>query len=131
MALKSNNKVSAAFNMSSMTDIVFLLLIFFMIASTKVSENGLEVSLPTSDKRLPNKPSISVSIDKNLRYAVDKQEVLFSDIEPLLRQKLAGSEKPSLALWVDKNVPTGETVKIMDIAARNKWKFVLKSAPQK
>jgi len=101
-----------------------------MIASTKVSEHGLEVSLPKIMNRLPNKQSVSVTITSDLRYAVDKEEVSFDQIEALLVQKLSGSERPAIALWVDKNVPTGETVKVMDIAARNKWKFVLKASPK-
>ena len=129
MAIGSRNKVDASFNMSSMTDIVFLLLIFFMVTSTMIAPNGLAVSLPKSSAQTTEKQHLSVSINAANQFAVNNEILPFEQLEPTLKQQLAGQEKPSIVLIVDKDVPTGESVKIMDMAYRNKWKFVLKTQP--
>lgn len=129
MAIRSKNKVSAEFNMSSMTDIVFLLLIFFMITSTMIHPNALELSLPKSSNQTSEKPLTSVSITKDLQFAVEREFVSFEEIEPLLKQKLSGNDKPSVALHVEKSVPMEEVVKIMNIAKNNKWKLILATKP--
>lgn len=115
--------------MSSMTDIVFLLLIFFMVTSTQIAPNGLQVSLPQSTSQVKLIPHVSVSIDENLRFAVNKDIVEFENLEARLKQELAGQEEPAIVLRVDKTVPTGETVRIMEIANRNRWKFTLATQP--
>ena len=129
MAIGSRNKVDASFNMSSMTDIVFLLLIFFMVTSTMIAPNGLQVTLPKSSSQTTSKPHVSVSINAANQFAINSEVVPFENIEALLKQELAGQEKPSIVLRVDKDVPTGETVRIMDIANRNRWKFTLATKP--
>ena len=73
MALKSKNKVSAEFSMSSMTDIVFLLLLFFMLTSTLVTTNALDLVLPNSTAQTVKKQRVSVSINENLEYFIDKE----------------------------------------------------------
>ena len=75
MALRSKNKVSAAFSMSSMTDIVFLLLIFFMLTSTLVTTNALDLVLPNSTAQTVKKQRVSVSINENFEYFIDKEAV--------------------------------------------------------
>jgi len=75
MALKSRNKVSAVFSMSSMTDIVFLLLIFFMLTSTLVTTNALDLVLPNSTAQTVKKQRVSVSINENLEYYIDKERL--------------------------------------------------------
>lgn len=129
MAIGSRNKVSTEFNMSSMTDIVFLLLIFFMVTSTQISPNGLQVSLPKSSNQVTPNQRTSVSITPDLQFAIEKQIVPFEQLEAALIAKLQGETEPTILLRVDKDVPTGETVKVMDIANRNKWKFVLATKP--
>ena len=129
MAIQARNKISTSFNMSSMTDIVFLLLIFFMVTSTQIAPNGLQVSLPQSTSQVKLIPHVSVSIDENLRFAVNKDIVEFENLEARLKQELAGQEEPAIVLRVDKIVPTGETVRIMEIANRNRWKFTLATQP--
>ena len=129
MAIEARNKISTSFNMSSMTDIVFLLLIFFMVTSTQIAPNGLQVTLPQSSTQVKLIPHVSVSIDANLRFAVNTDVVPFEQVEARLQQELAGQEEPAIVLRVDKDVPTGETVKIMEIANRNRWKFTLATKP--
>ncbi len=130
MAIKSKNKVSTNFSMSSMTDIVFLLLIFFVITSTLISPNALKLLLPKSSSKTLSKQTISVSITKELDYYVNQDKVQFENIEAILKQQLAGEEDPGVILHAEKSVPIEEAVKVMDIANRNKYKLVLATAPQ-
>ncbi len=129
MAIKTRNKVSANFNMSSMTDIVFLLLIFFMLTSTLVSPNALKLLLPSSSSKTLAKQTVSVSITKDIEYYINEKQVQFEFLEPYLIQELAGKEDGSVILHVDKQIPIEEAVKIMDIANRNKFKLVLATQP--
>jgi len=125
MALKSRNKVSAVFSMSSMTDIVFLLLIFFMLTSTLVTTNALDLVLPNSTAQTVKKQRVSVSINENFEYFIDKEAVELKYIEAQLMDKLAGQDEQVVVLRVDKSVPVEYAVEVMDIAYRNKFKIVL------
>ena len=125
MALRSKNKVSAAFSMSSMTDIVFLLLIFFMLTSTLVTTNALDLVLPNSTAQTVKKQRVSVSINENFEYFIDKEAVELKYIEAQLIEKLAGQDEKVVVLRVDKSVPIEYAVEVMDIAYRNKFKIVL------
>lgn len=129
MAIKSRNKVSPNFNMSSMTDIVFLLLIFFMLTSTLVSPNALKLLLPSSSSKTLAPQTVSVSITKELNYYVDEQQVEFDFLEAILIEKMAGNPENSIILHVDKTIPVEEAVKVMDVASRNKFKMVLATKP--
>lgn len=125
MALRSKNKVSAAFSMSSMTDIVFLLLIFFMLTSTLVTTNALDLVLPNSTAQTVKKQRVSVSINENFEYFIDKEAVELKYIEAQLIDKLAGQDEKVVVLRIDKSVPIEYAVEVMDIAYRNKFKIVL------
>ena len=125
MALRSKNKVSAAFSMSSMTDIVFLLLIFFMLTSTLVTTNALDLVLPNSTAQTVKKQRVSVSINENFEYFIDKEAVELRYIEAQLIDKLVGQDDQVVVLRVDKSVPVEYAVEVMDIAYRNKFKIVL------
>lgn len=125
MGLRSRNKVSPNFNMSSMTDIVFLLLIFFMLTSTLVSPNALKLLLPSSSSQTLAKQTVSVSITKDLNYYINDQKVEFDFMEPLLIEKMGNNPDNSIVLHVDKQIAVEEAVKVMDIASRNKFRMVL------
>ena len=129
MALKSRNKVSPNFNMSSMTDIVFLLLIFFMLTSTLVSPNALKLLLPNSKSKTLEKQTISVSINKNLDFYINENQVIESNLENVLKQVLSQQQEPAIILHADKTVDIEHVVKVMDIAYRNKYKIVLATKP--
>ena len=122
MAIKSRNKISPNFNMSSMTDIVFLLLIFFMLTSTLVSPNALKLLLPSSDSKTLAKQTVSVSINSSKEYYVNKTRVSFEQLESTILQTIAGKEDPSIILHVEKSLPIEEAVTVMalsgDAAAR-------------
>lgn len=125
MPVKSRNKVSPEFNMSSMTDIVFLLLVFFIIASTMISPNGVDVLLPKSSTRTTKKNQVSVSITKDIKYYVGQREVSFNDLERTLQSMLNEEEKPSFLLRPDETVDVQYVVSVMEIANRNKFQMVL------
>ena len=129
MALKTRNKVSPNFNMSSMTDIVFLLLIFFMLTSTLVSPNALKLLLPNSKAKTLEKQTISVSINKDLDFYINENQVIVSNLENELKQVLSQQQEPAIILHADKTVDIEHVVKVMDIAYRNKYKIVLATKP--
>ena len=125
MGLRSRNKVSANFNMSSMTDIVFLLLIFFMLTSTLVSPNALKLLLPSSKAKTLEKQTISISITKDISFYINENKVSENTIEQELKLLLNTEQEPAIILHADKTVAIEHVVKIMDIAYRNKYKIVL------
>ena len=130
MNLRSRSKVSAEFSMSSMTDLVFLLLIFFMLTSTLVTSSALDVILPKSKAQSVNKASITVTIDADLKVSVNDAVVPMDQLE--LQLLILASQDPErlVILRADESVPTGETVRIMDIAYRNRLKLVLATDPR-
>lgn len=125
MGIRSRNKISPNFNMSSMTDIVFLLLIFFMLTSTLVSPNALKLLLPSSSSKTLAPQTVSVSITKELDYYIDREKVPFEFVEPMLKKKMGNNSENSIILHVDKQIAVEEAVKVMDIASRNKFRMVL------
>ena len=129
MNLRGRNKVTPEFNMSSMTDIVFLLLIFFMIASTLVTTNAIDILLPTANGKTENKKSVAVSIKKDLTYYIDDKRIGESVLENELISLLSKKEEPTIVLRAEKSVPVEHVVKVMDIANRNKFKVILAVKP--
>ena len=131
MAIRSSNKISPTFSMASLTDMVFLLLIFFMVTSTVVSPNALKLLLPQSNNQTAAKAITSVSIDRNFNFHIEKTPVAFADLERQLQVKLMDAQDPTISLHADKTVPIEEVVKVMNIAARNKYKLILATAPER
>lgn len=137
MAIRRKTKVSAEFSMSSMTDIVFLLLIFFLVTSTLVNPNALKLLLPKSTNQIQDKQQVSVSIKHHLEsntftYHINGNvaPVSWGDIEGLLQSMLDNEEDPSFSIYSDKSVPVEEVVNLMNIAKRNKYKVVLATSPE-
>ena len=129
MTLRSRNKISPNFNMSSMTDIVFLLLVFFMLTSTLVSPNALKLLLPNSKAKTLEKQTISVSINKDLHFYINENRVEESILEKEIIEIVQAEEDPAIILHADKSVDIEHIVKVMDIAYRNKYKIVLATKP--
>jgi biopolymer transport protein ExbD len=130
MNLRSRSKVSAEFSMASMTDLVFLLLIFFMLTSTLVTSSALDVILPKSKAQSVNKASITVTIDADLKVSVNDAVVPMDQVELQLLSLASQDPERLVILRADESVPTGETVRIMDIAYRNRLKLVLATDPR-
>lgn len=136
MSLKQQYKVTAAFSMASMTDVIFLLLIFFMVTSTFVLPNVLEVNLPQSTAEKSIRPEIRVYITEDSRlYAVfENQEPKEVDADQLITFiKLAQEQNPDgyVAVYADENVTYGRLIEVLDLGARSGVKMVLatKAAP--
>ncbi len=129
MNLKSRNKRSVEFSMASMTDIVFLLLIFFMLTSTLVSPNALKLLLPKSSGKTLAKQSVSVSIDESLQFYFNNEPVDFNQLEGLLLANIK-SEEATVVLNAEKSVPIEQVVQVMNIANRNKIKMILATDPE-
>lgn len=130
MNFRSRNKVTPEFNMSSMTDIVFLLLIFFMLTSTMVTTNALDINLPKAKGKTENNQNVSVSINKDLEYFIDKEPIAEEALEGRLIELLAGQEGKAIVLRAETGVPIEKAVSVMDIAYRNKFKIVLAVNPK-
>ena len=126
--LKRNSKISAEFSMSSMTDIIFLLLLFFMITSTVVQTNAIKVLLPQSSKQETQKTIVRLTIDASLNFYVGKgaekdRMVAFEEIEPFLLATDSAEDEMYVALYADETVPYREIVRLLDVANRNKFKI--------
>lgn len=131
MNIRGRNKVSAEFNMSSMTDIVFLLLIFFMVAiTTMTTTNALDLVLPNSEGKSDAVETLAVSIDPQSNYYVNQKKVDPSILEVELQDALKDEQEPNLVLHVAKGVPVEDAVLVMDIAYRNNYKIVLAVQPK-
>ncbi|MBP5375550.1 MAG: biopolymer transporter ExbD [Bacteroidaceae bacterium] len=131
---KRRTKVSPTFNMASMTDIIFLLLIFFMITSTMVSPNAIKVLLPQGKKQTTVKATARVVIDKDLNlYAAagnEKEEpVTLEELPQVLNAQVTDSTELFVSLYADEAVPYRNIVEILSIANDNHFKMVLATRP--
>lgn len=127
MKLKGRNKVSPEFSMASMTDIVFLLLIFFMLTAN--APNALDLLLPKAKGKSTNQQNVSVTINKNLEYFVNNEQINGEYIEIELKKALEGQDKPTIILRAEESVAIREAVNVMDIANRNSYKVILAVRP--
>jgi biopolymer transport protein ExbD len=130
MPLKRANKINPRFNMSSMTDVVFLLLLFFMISSTLVNTNALRLQLPESTNQLPGQAAVTVSIDKTLLFYLDGKVVPPSLLEEQLAETMAERGQTRLSLQADKSVPVEHVVRVMNIAKRYNFQVTLATIPE-
>ncbi len=134
MKLKRKSKAIEVFSMASMTDVIFLLLIFFMVTSTLVVPSALKVVLPQSRQQTAARPVTRVTIDANLRYFVaigneQDKEVAFEEIEPFLATTIEQNPEMFVALYADETVPYSEVVRVLNIAVENKYQMVLATRP--
>lgn len=137
MAIKQRAKAEASFSMSSMTDIVFLLLIFFLVTSTLINPNALKLLLPKSTNQISAKQQVSVSIkhyqnNNTFSFHINGKStpVKFSDIEPALQKLLMNNDDPTFSIYADKTVPIEQVVNLMNIGKRNKYKVILATSPE-
>jgi len=130
MNIRGRNKVSPEFNMSSMSDIVFLLLIFFMLTSTLVTTNALDLVLPKAKGKTDSNKSISVSINKDLQFFIDKKLVDETNLEQELLTALGTQENKAIVLRAEEGVPIEKAVSVLDLANRNQIKVVLAVRPK-
>lgn len=130
MALQSKNKIDPSFSMSSMTDMVFLLLIFFMLTSSFVTPSGLPVSLPSSKSSNIEIQKVSVTVTSDLKVYVNDKPSSMAGIEQDLQAALSGGEEGAVILHVDESVPVKYVTKIGGVAASLKAKVSIATKPE-
>jgi biopolymer transport protein ExbD len=132
MSFKRKTKIKPDFNMASMTDLVFLLLIFFMITSTLVSPNAIKVSLPKANSQVTTKTTLSISVTPELKYYVDGSEVTKETLEPSVSSALLklAAQDPVVSVNIDKSVAVEHLVYVMQTCNKLNAKVVLATQPE-
>ncbi|MDR0295542.1 MAG: biopolymer transporter ExbD [Prevotellaceae bacterium] len=137
MAIKSRNKVNPSFSMAAMSDLVFLLLIFFVTTSTLINPNALRLLLPKSTNQTTAKSGVSVSIKhytdtQTFSYHINgaKQPIPFANVEAAVQYALKDVDDPTISLHVDRTLPVEHVVDMMNIAKRNRYKIILATLPE-
>lgn len=118
--------------MSSMTDLVFLLLIFFILASTLVTSSALDIILPKSGAQTVKKKNITLTVNEDLEFDINGTIVRYEQVESTLlaeASKLSDDEQAVIVLRADQSVPTGETVRLLDIGYRNNMRMIIATDP--
>ena len=137
MAIKSRNKVEPTFNSSSMSDLVFLLLIFFMLTSTLVAPNAIKLMLPSSNSKTMAKQTVTVYVNEEMSYFVDETQVDESQLMEMINSKIGTDTQATVVLRSDKTVPVQYIVNVIDAvnqinnATGNNHKVILATAPKK
>jgi biopolymer transport protein ExbD len=130
MAISKRNRVSVSFSSTGMTDVVFNLLIFFMLTSTLVHPTALKLVLPKGSTQTSAKPQTTVSITRDLKFYVEQQPVSIDDLEAVLKQKLGANPDTYIALHVDRSVPFENAVMVMNIAQANNYRLIIATSPK-
>lgn len=130
MAITQRNKISINFSSVGMTDVVFNLLIFFMLTSTLVHPTALKLLLPKGSTQTSAKPQTTVSITSDLKYYIEKQPVTIDELESVLKQKLGANPDTYISLHADKTVPFDNVVQVLNIAQKNQYKLIIATSPK-
>ena len=134
MAIKHGSKVDKSFSAASMTDLMFLLLLFMLIATTLINPNAIRLILPKSSNQLKDKAMTTVSIQdtgSGYRYYVETEDVGSLDgVERTLRTRLEGQENPTVSLHCDKTVAFDEVVAMMRMAKANGFTLITATSPE-
>ncbi len=129
MSLRPRNKRQAQYNMSSLTDVIFLLLIFFMLTSTMVAPNAIKLLLPRASGQTMSKQTTTVSVTKEGEYYVDEKKVPLSRLSQAISKKTAGVDNPTVVLRVDKNAEVNKMVKVMSIGNKLEVRMIMATKP--
>lgn len=136
MPIRTRNKLNVNFNMASMSDLVFLLLIFFMITSTLIAPNAIKLLLPSSNSKTMAKQTVTVYINESQNYFIEELQVSEEIIELQLDQKLVGQTEGTVVLRADKTVPVQNVVTVIDAVNEinrktgSKHKVILATLPK-
>ncbi len=129
MAIKRGSKVETSFGSASMTDLMFLLIIFFMVAMTMVNTNALQIMLPKGTNRVNDKPTTTITVTSKLEYFIDGNPVNYEQIEPMLKKRFEGVKKPMVMVNMDKHVQVDEFAKLMNMAKRGGYSLFMMTTP--
>ncbi|MFP4091769.1 MAG: ExbD/TolR family protein [Cyclobacteriaceae bacterium] len=130
MNLESKHKVDTSFNFSSIADIIFLLLIFFMLTSSFVTPSGLPVNLPSSKSSNIVMQRVSVTITPDVRFYVNEKLTPVAQLESAIANALSGADEGVVVLNVDKSVPVEHLVNVAGIASALKAKVSIATKPE-
>lgn len=136
MAIKTRNKIGVSFNSSSMSDLVFLLLIFFMLTSTLVAPNAIKLLLPSSNGKTMTTQNVIVYINDQFEYFVEETPTPVEDLYDKISEKIGGQENANIMLRSDKSVPVQYVVTLIDIvhdindATQQNHKVILATSPK-
>ena len=119
MNLKGRNKVSAEFSMASMTDIIFLLLLFFLLSATVITSNAIEIILPKAGSQTTKKQVVSITATTDGRYYIDKEQVNYSDIEPRLQSIAAAGDNTTILIRGENTIELQKVTDLFELARRN------------
>lgn len=127
MGIKKRSKVTAQFNMSSLTDIIFLLLIFFMLTSSMVVPNALNLKLPGKAQKPPTvqRTPTNIAVKRDGTYYINKSKVSIRSLEKAIAEIRKGGENVSITIIPDPKVANERVVAVMDIAFRHKVEAVI------
>ena len=137
MAIKTRNKIGVSFNSSSMSDLVFLLLIFFMLTSTLVAPNAIKLLLPSSSSKTMAKQTVTVYINEHFQYYVDETPVTDEELAGMISSKIGNQSDATIVLRSDKSVPVQYVVNVIDAvneinnASQQNHKVILATSPKK
>ena len=137
MAIKSRNKVEPTFNSSSMSDLVFLLLIFFMLTSTLVAPNAIKLMLPSSNSETRVKQTVTIYVNDQFHYYVDEVQADETQLTDLINTRIGNNPQATVVLRSDKSVPVQYIVNVIDAvntinnATGNNHKVILATSPKK
>jgi len=130
MSLTTRNKIGITFSNAGMSDIIFLLLLFFMLTSTLVQPTALKLLLPKGSTQTAGRPMTTVSITPDLKYYIEDQPVSLENLEAALQAKVGSDPEIYVSLHADRSVPVEYVVNVMNIAAKNKYKLILATTPK-
>jgi biopolymer transport protein ExbD len=123
------NKIHIEGGMSALSDIIFMLLIFFIIAST-LAVNGEQVNLPKTSTGTPTQSTVTVTITPDMRYLINNVEIAKEDVELRLKAILESSADKKIVLNIDRDVPTGETIELFAVLKSNGWQPFIATKPK-
>ncbi len=131
MPIKRNKRFHAEVATSSLSDIMFFLLLFFLIISTLANPNVIRMTLPKSKtNEKTNKQLITISVTEDKRFFVDKQEVTFDNLETTLLSKMSPSKDLTVVVRIPFNMQVQDLVDVLQIGVKNKLKFVIATSPK-
>ena len=130
MAISNRNKVGVAFSNAGMSDIVFLLLLFFMLTSTLVQPTALKVLLPKGTTQSNARPMTTVSITKDHQYFIEDEPIALENLEAALQAKVGADPEIYISVHADRSVPLEFVVNVVNIAAKNQYKLILATTPK-
>lgn len=132
MPIRRNKRFEAEVATSSLSDIMFFLLLFFLIISTLANPNVIKMTLPKSkNNEKTNKQLVSLSVTEEKRYYLDKQEVPFEELEQQLLSKIGTNKEQAVVVRIPYNLQVQDLVDVLQIGVKNNLKFVIATSASK